>query len=993
MKQFLFILLFSIQAFSLPLFKTDSIQVKTARVTTLTAGSVKSSAGGDLINGVPDSSAKCHIADTALHVTSVGTSDSSRASHISDTILCSLPWQRIYQSSTDTSYWTLGIKSNHGFFGALFGNATTATTADTARSAGQASKLITARAIGGTSFDGTANIIPDTAAKANHSESSDTSLKYDNRYLGLHGTADSSIKANHSESSDTSLKTDNRYGTPWDSAGNIPDSLKKKITFGVTKHDSAFFTGGTRIYKDGSVNVSPAADIGVTVTNTSTSATAADKCALYGGITWTPSGNSTARLYGLNFSPAIVGDKNIVGAAGVLGRVVVNAGSGALGDVTPLWGNLEITGSSTRTFTNYYGIKSDISNAGSALTGTNAYQLLLPDYTAALTASNKYGIYQLGNIPNTLNGSLTVNNNIVTQTTGQSVITRYNNADTYRNVFTFNSVLGPVLQLGNAYYNYIVAGNSAAGGMLKIIVNNSTDCASGTTLDGITAMEINATGAILVPNLTAGGIVKAAAGTGLLSAAALSAVECAAAVSGTENTFAMFTNSNVVGNSTITQSGANVQIGNYSVGPEVTIAAGDYTSLLNFYNVNNTQGSYIEAVPQLKGGKIRFGARWDDNEDKIFFDMAQSSAGASYDVKVGIGVAGDSTLDVHGTAGAGSLNVDGNARIGGKLNATADSTIGAARAAKLTTARTIGGTSFDGTSNIVPDSAEGAHHLHGGDVEASNVDISSNSAIPLIVSGYSKTPKLQFQCSGSATVGTLAATSDQDTLGGMTAYGVNVTDDARLNGGGIINRQSGTVAASGIKTQWEILARGGQGQSDGTVLVKSDTVNISQILDVAAKLKGTDFEFNPEGYANCWINGDSTNVLTIKTNVNIISKDSLRLLSADMTDSTIRLGHTTQSNGTVFKKNYMATSVGVDVASGATITPTGMIFHVTGTTAIDSILLPFAGFTGTITIIPDDLWTWTTSGNIGAAGQVYASTIGGTLTMTYDGTKWRPSYR
>jgi hypothetical protein len=52
----------------------------------------------------------------------------------------------------------------------------------------------------------------------------------------------------------------------------------------------------------------------------------------------------------------------------------------------------------------------------------------------------------------------------------------------------------------------------------------------------------------------------------------------------------------------------------------------------------------------------------------------------------------------------------------GAVVGTADSAIGAVRAAKLTTARTISGTSFDGGANvtIIPDSAKGAHHLNGG---------------------------------------------------------------------------------------------------------------------------------------------------------------------------------------------------------------------------------------------------------------------------------------
>jgi len=86
---------------------------------------------------------------------------------------------------------------------------------------------------------------------------------------------------------------------------------------------------------------------------------------------------------------------------------------------------------------------------------------------------------------------------------------------------------------------------------------------------------------------------------------------------------------------------------------------------------------------------------------------------------------------------------------------------------------------------------------------------------------------------------------------------------------------------------------------------------------------------------------------------------------------------------------YVAAAAGAAVASATTITPTGMIFHVTGTTAIATINLPFTGFTGTITIIPDGAFTTTTAGNIALASTAVVSKA---LTMTYDGTKWYPSY-
>jgi hypothetical protein len=86
---------------------------------------------------------------------------------------------------------------------------------------------------------------------------------------------------------------------------------------------------------------------------------------------------------------------------------------------------------------------------------------------------------------------------------------------------------------------------------------------------------------------------------------------------------------------------------------------------------------------------------------------------------------------------------------------------------------------------------------------------------------------------------------------------------------------------------------------------------------------------------------------------------------------------------------YRSTALGGNVNSATTITPTGSVFHVTGVTAIATINLPFVGFVGAITIIPDGIFTTTTAGNIAL---VSTTVVSKALIMTYDGTKWYPSY-
>jgi len=80
---------------------------------------------------------------------------------------------------------------------------------------------------------------------------------------------------------------------------------------------------------------------------------------------------------------------------------------------------------------------------------------------------------------------------------------------------------------------------------------------------------------------------------------------------------------------------------------------------------------------------------------------------------------------------------------------------------------------------------------------------------------------------------------------------------------------------------------------------------------------------------------------------------------------------------------------GAVVASATTITPSAYRFHVSGTTPIATINLPEAGFKGDVVIVPDGAFTTTLAGNIGKAS---TAVVGVTLVMSFDGTKWYPSY-
>jgi hypothetical protein len=80
------------------------------------------------------------------------------------------------------------------------------------------------------------------------------------------------------------------------------------------------------------------------------------------------------------------------------------------------------------------------------------------------------------------------------------------------------------------------------------------------------------------------------------------------------------------------------------------------------------------------------------------------------------------------------------------------------------------------------------------------------------------------------------------------------------------------------------------------------------------------------------------------------------------------------------------------VASAAgLVTPSGPLFHITGTAAITGFNIPLGFAYGSFTVIPDAIFTTTTANNIGLAS---TAVVGKALTFTYDtnSSKFYPSY-
>ena len=134
-----------------------------------------------------------------------------------------------------------------------------------------------------------------------------------------------------------------------------------------------------------------------------------------------------------------------------------------------------------------------------------------------------------------------------------------------------------------------------------------------------------------------------------------------------------------------------------------------------------------------------------------------------------------------------------------------------------------------------------------------------------------------------------------------------------------------------------------------------------------------------------WLSSDGQNNIYYANGATVSKK-----FSFETANGAFRVNGSGNTLQTIVDTNaFVYARVGSVVTSAATITPTGPVFHVSGTTTINTINLPATGFTGSITIIPDGAFATGTSGNIAIASTAVVSKA---LRMTYDGTKWYPDY-
>lgn len=95
--------------------------------------------------------------------------------------------------------------------------------------------------------------------------------------------------------------------------------------------------------------------------------------------------------------------------------------------------------------------------------------------------------------------------------------------------------------------------------------------------------------------------------------------------------------------------------------------------------------------------------------------------------------------------------------------------------------------------------------------------------------------------------------------------------------------------------------------------------------------------------------------------------------------------------GQIVRTNAPATYKGSDVTSNTSITPTGTFFVVSGTTTVQTIVVPAGWSAGNcLAIEPTGIFATNTSGNIGLVTS--GTVVGRMLFMCWDGSKWWPSY-
>jgi hypothetical protein len=233
-----------------------------------------------------------------------------------------------------------------------------------------------------------------------------------------------------------------------------------------------------------------------------------------------------------------------------------------------------------------------------------------------------------------------------------------------------------------------------------------------------------------------------------------------------------------------------------------------------------------------------------------------------------------------------------------------------------------------------------------GQVNATAVKSVSSTDIPLIADATASNPNNLMEARKD---GVTKAKIDKD--GNFSAKGMSVMDATNTNTLASIDN-AGKLTVTAVKS--------------------SSSSGVPAISEITGTNLGNIHEFKKNG-----------SIVAVVDNAGNISANTAWFKTLGVKDNSGITAFMVNSNG------YVVQKVGSPVASASTITPTGPIFHVTGTTSINTINIPFGGFTGTITIISDNAIAF--GNNPGNLGRSFTTASGRTVTLTYDGSKWYPS--
>ena len=415
----------------------------------------------------------------------------------------------------------------------------------------------------------------------------------------------------------------------------------------------------------------------------------------------TPSGNFTG-TGGPNANTFIVNSGNVVSVVpdGTNYIVISEDGSPLVATTGSFTGNVSITGGTTQlnptSFSlNPGGSGSTIDNINIGLTtrSTGAFTTLTANQAVTLTANTSSSSSGTGTL--VVTGGIGASGNIYS---GANVVatnlTGTLQTASQPNITSVGTLTGLTVDTNTLYVDpttdRIGIGTLSPNGKVDITMAGST--ASPTTM--VTGGVPVASSSIVLYNAVNGGnanstvgIFGANAGTaGLASGIGFS--RQSSGDWGTQIRFYTHPTSTAVYDTIVERMRIDAA-GNLGLGttdPQTKLHIGDYTasdvaitlaslqnstSRINFYDNNNTEGTYLKATGESTGGTITIGARWDDDEDKMVLKMYQVSAGGAYHIRAGIGnTAPEGTLHVTAspmTAAAPSIgwpnytNPDGDA--------------------------------------------------------------------------------------------------------------------------------------------------------------------------------------------------------------------------------------------------------------------------------------------------------------------------------------------